>query len=102
MYREQIIKELDEAPHGQKGVIMRREGLYAKTVERWRTEIKAGTGEKKRGRKSSTQAELKKKLASSEARNARLERKLEQAELIIDVQKKLSAILNADQDEEQS
>lgn len=48
---------------------------------------------KKRGRKKDPDTELRQKLRELERENARLKRQLEQAETVIEVQKKLSDML---------
>jgi transposase-like protein len=76
--------------------VLRREGLYSSHLTTWRRQRELGEQEalrpKKRGRKSTTNplAEENQRLR---AENVRLSRRLEQAELIIDVQKKVSALL---------
>ena len=51
---------------------------------------------KKRGPKPSPDAALARELAKLRKENERLERKLKQAELVIEVQKKVSALLGID------
>ena len=34
-YVERILKELDDAPHGEAGKILCREGLYSKSITSW-------------------------------------------------------------------
>ncbi len=93
-YIDAVLKELDGAAHGEIGKILRREGLYTKQVARWRKERSTGV-QPKRGRKPAASSDLRKELARQEREIARLRRKLEQAEIIIDVQKKVAALLNA-------
>lgn len=81
--------------HGELGALLRREGLYSTQVGKWRVlrdqgELGALT-EKKRGRKSCVNP-LAGKLVEAEKRLAVLERKLEKAEEIIDVQKKIAEL----------
>ena len=74
---------------------MRREALYSSQLTAWRREREAGALEalgRRRGRKARSSPEQK-RVAVLEARNARLERELEQARLIIEVQKKLCMLL---------
>lgn len=92
-YIEAVLQELDAAPHGEVGKILRREGLYTKQVTRWRRERATGSTAK-RGRKPTAGSELRKELARQERELIRLRRKLEQAEIIIEVQKKVAALLN--------
>ena len=71
---------------------MRREGLYWSNLTTWRRQRQQGELQgAKRGRKpTSDQAKELKRLQQE---NERLKRKLEQAEMVIEVQKKLSALL---------
>jgi len=86
-YIEAILQELDTCKHGELGKILRREGLYSKQVAMWRKQRHSGL-ELKRGPDTSVSADTKHELARLTRENARLQRKLEQAEIIIDVQKK--------------
>ena len=52
---------------------------------------------KKRGRKPDPDRELRQQIAQLEKENLRLANKLEKAELIIEVQKKVSLLLSMDQ-----
>lgn len=92
-YIERILKELDDARHGETGKILRREGLYSKTITQWRKDREHGTAESKRGRKATPQADLRKRIDKLEREAASLKRKLYQAERIIEVQKKVSELL---------
>ena len=91
-YIEKILAELDQAPHGESGKILRREGLYSTQVVNWRKQ-KAKGAKATRGRKGATEVDLKKQNEHLQPQIARLERKLDQAEKIIEVQKKVSALL---------
>lgn len=81
---------------GAIGALLRREGLYSSHLTTWRRQKEQGELEalapKKRGRKS-TANPLADENHRLQKENARLSRRLEQAELIIDVQKKVSALL---------
>ena len=82
---------------GEIGALLRREGLYSSHLSKWRRQRDAGALEglrpKKRGRKARPVDPQAKRFAQLERENERLRRKLEQAETIIEVQKKLSRIL---------
>lgn len=100
-YIDTVLKELDAARHGEIGSILRREGLYAKQVAQWRKQRVTGIAPK-RGPKPSASTEVRKELARLTRENERLERKLKQAEIIIDVQKKVAALMaTMDQNDEQ-
>lgn len=92
-YIERILKELDDAPHGEMGKILHREGLYTKTITKWKNDREQGNEESKRGRKAVPQENLRKRIDKLEREAASLKRKLYQAEKIIEVQKKVSELL---------
>ena len=93
-YIEAVLKEIDEAPHGEKGMIVRREGLYSTQIQQWRKQQASGAEPKKRGRKESSSKDLQHKLTKLERENHRLVRKLERAEKVIAFQKKVSEFLD--------
>ena len=94
-YRLRILREADasKAP-GAVGALLRREGLYSSHLVQWRRQREAGAlsgmRAKKRGPKSREEDPRVKQLARE---NARLQRKLKQAETIIEIQKKVAGIL---------
>jgi transposase len=96
-YKRLILDQAEACRDGGAiGALLRREGLYSSHLTTWRRQREQGERQalspKKRGRKSTANplAEENQRLRSD---NARLSRRLEQAELIIDVQKKVSALL---------
>jgi len=91
-YKQRILQEVDACQeHGEIGALLRREGLYSSHLSKWRRERAAGQlSDKPRGRKADPQAA---ELARLRHENERLRKALEKAELIIDVQKKLSQVL---------
>lgn len=82
---------------GQLGALLRREGIYFSTLRDFEKQREQGRLEPGYERdKQAARAELaadKKRIAELETHNRQLQRRLEQAELIIDVQKKLSQLL---------
>ena len=80
---------------------MRREGLYCSNISTWHRQrdegILRGLSPKKRGRKTKKVNPLAKEVAKLERENRKLSKKLKQAETIIEVQKKISAILGISQ-----
>lgn len=97
-YKLKILKQLD-ATNGPKevGAILRREGLYSSLVSTWRAQRSEGTlaalAPKKRGPKPPPKEPLAEENERLRKQVARLERKLETAELILAVQKKVSQLL---------
>jgi transposase-like protein len=90
-YKAKVLDEIDGASNGQVAAILRREGLYSSHLQNWRTERDVRALEpKKRGPKVNPLANENKKL---KADNARLERKLEKANMLIELQKKVAQIL---------
>jgi transposase len=93
------LRILDEAAActrpGERGALLRREGLYSSHLTHWRRELRAGIlaglKPKKRGRPADP---LAAENAALRRENARLQTKLERAETIIAVQKKLSDLLS--------
>lgn len=96
-YKLRILKEADACTEqGQIGALLRREGLYHSNLATWRKQREDGTLQslsRKRGRKMKPANPLAKKVEQLERENKQLRTKLNQAEMIIDVQKKISEIL---------
>jgi len=100
-YKLEVLQEADACSEpGEIGALLRREGLYSSLLSKWRQQREEGALEglrpKKRGRKARPRNPLARRVAELERDNERLRKKLEQAETIIDVQKKLSRILGTD------
>lgn len=97
-YKLRIIEEADAcAEPGQVGALLRREGLYSSHLTAWRRQRREGAlqglAAHKRGRKPQPSNPLAKRVAELERENRKLSERLRQAEVIIDVQKKVSQIL---------
>lgn len=97
-YKERILAEIDGAREpGQVGEILRREGLYSQIISKWRTQRKGGfPGTGKRGPQAHPPAA---ELARLQRENERLRAKLERAEAVLEVQKKVSQLLGLDENE---
>jgi transposase-like protein len=96
-YKTRILREAEAcAGTGQIGALLRREGLYSSHLTQWRKLRAQGAlgalAAKKRGPKPVRDAR-EREIAKLSRENARLRRKLAQAEAVIEVQKKLSEIL---------
>ena len=95
-YKSWVLEEADKCREqpGQLGRLLRREGLYSSHLTTWRRQREAGElaglTPRKRGRKVNKESA---EISRLQRKNNRLERQLEQAELIIEAQKKLSEIL---------
>ncbi len=104
-YKRRILEESDRCTEpGQIGALLRREGLYSSHLSTWRQQREQGLLEvlspKKRGRQG--QDEVEKEVVRLRRENERLQARLEQAEAVIDVQKKLSRLLGLVTEESRS
>jgi transposase-like protein len=99
-YKQRILREADAAltsgEGGALGELLRREGLYSSHLTDWRRQRDdgelAGLTPRKRGRKRTRTAHAD-ELERLRRRVTYLEKELDKAGTIIDVQKKLSALL---------
>jgi transposase len=97
-YKLKILRQADKCTKGgELGALLRREGLYSSHLKTWQEQREKGTlhglAPKKRGRKAIPKNPLSDELQQLRRENEQLKHKLQQAETIIDVQKKLSSIL---------
>jgi transposase len=98
-YKLQVLREAEQCAGGigELGALLRREGLYSSHLTTWRRQREQGAlvalAPKKRGRPTVPVSPLARRVAELERDNARLTRRLHQAEAIIEAQKKLSEIL---------
>ena len=97
-YKQRILQEADSvaATPGGIGALLRREGLYSSHLVSWRRERRAGVLEALKPRKRGPRSE-RNPLAEENQKLRRqvgqLTEKLRKAEIIIDVQKKVAALL---------
>lgn len=94
-YKRRILQAADACVQpGEMGTLLRREGLYSSHLTTWRQQRQRGELQgltpAKRGRKADPQAA---EIARLQRETERLKAQLARAELIIDVQKKLSQML---------
>jgi len=94
-YKRRILQEADACTqHGEIGALLRREGLYSSHLNTWRRQRARGELQgltpAKRGRKADPQAA---EIVRLQRETERLTAQLARAELIIDVQKKVSRLL---------
>jgi transposase len=95
-YKLRILQEADACSGtGDLGALLRREGLYSSNLTVWRRQRDEGSlqalAPKKRGRKAADPLALENETLRRETE--RLQRRLRQAELIIEIQKKASEML---------
>src|SRR5271154_4668851 len=100
-YKKRILRQLGACGHGEVGALLRREGLYSSHIETWRAQRERGEDEglspKKRGRKPVERNPLQDEVDKLRREVARMAGRLKQAELIIEVQKKVSLMLGVTQ-----
>jgi transposase-like protein len=96
-YKLAIVQEADRLEWGQIGALLRREGLYHSHLEKWRKRRAAGwldpAHPRRPGPKPAAPTPWKKEKEQLLRDNARLQKKLKKAELVIDFQKKVAALL---------
>jgi transposase len=97
-YKLRIVQEADRCTEpGQIGALLRREGLYSSQLGAWRQQRQQGQlqalRDDKRGRKALVPHPVQVELDQLRRENQRLRLQVEQAELIIDIQKKASLLL---------
>lgn len=82
---------------GELGALLRREGVYSSMLSTWRKQIaranEAALAPRRRGPKPDPVRPERLRIERLEREKARLERELKKAHLIIDVQKKVAALL---------
>jgi len=97
-YKVRVLREAEGCTKtGEIGALLRREGLYSSHLLSWRGQAQrgelAGLAPQKRGPKSKKVDERDKELVVLRREIARLTRRAERAEAIVEVQKKLSQLL---------
>jgi transposase len=93
-YKLEVLAAYDAAPDGEKGAVLRREGLYSSHITEWRKARDAGALAglaAARGRQPrDPQAD---QIARLQAEKQRLEQELAKTRFVVDVQAKLHALL---------
>lgn len=97
-YKRRILREADRCGKpGEIGALLRREGLYSSQLSAWRAARErgelGGQGSRKRGPEPKTPHPSAKRIAELERENRRLRKRAERAEALLEVQKKLSELL---------
>ena len=99
--RLRIVEEYESYPAGspERGALLRREGIYSSAITKWRKLRRdsslSALAPQRPGPKPAPRDPVQEELAQLRAENARLQARLSQAEMIIDVQKKVAALLGA-------
>jgi len=92
-YKLRILAEVEQCQRGEVGALLRREGLYSSMVSKWRQQRAAGKLDRRSGSQEQKAKDQAKELRRLQRENARLQAQLAKAEAIIEVQKKLSTLL---------
>lgn len=92
-YKLRILAQVEQCQHGEVGALLRREGLYSSMLSKWRQQKAAGKLDRPPGSQEQRGEDQAKELRRLQRENARLQTQLAKAEAIIEVQKKLSALL---------
>jgi transposase-like protein len=86
-YKLDVVAEYDAAATGEKGAVLRREGLYSSHVIEWRRARDAGSLAGPAADPRDAQ------IARLQKEKAKLEQELAKARFVVDVQSKLQALL---------
>jgi len=95
-YKLAVLADYDRCSEpGEKGALLRREGLYSSIITDWRRQHREGTlvVSEGRGSEGGRGAPSRGEVARLRAENERLKTKLAKAEAIIEVQGKVQALL---------
>jgi len=93
-YKQEVLAAYEAAPDGEKGAILRREGLYSSLITEWRRARDAGALAGLRqpvGRPAADPRDAQ--IARLQKEKAKLEQELAKARFVADVQSKLQALL---------
>jgi hypothetical protein len=103
-YKLRVLREWDACQSSEeRGALLRREGLYRSRISEWRKKREAGEllglASERRGRPRKPRNALEPEMERLRRANARLQEELRKARIIIDVQKKVSEMLENSLDE---
>lgn len=93
-YKRRILEEYESLDRGQKGALLRREGLYSSLMTEWRRQRDLALTEglqKKRGRPKTDPRD--RRIQELERNLERTQAELSKARMVIEVQEKVSALL---------
>ena len=103
-YKQKILREAGQCRQpGEIGALLRREGLYSSHLAAWRAARasgeRAGLEAKRRGTKPRVRDGQAERVAELEREVTRWQRRAERAEFLVELQKKVAAILGIELDE---
>lgn len=96
-----ILAEYESYPRGapERGALLRRQGIYTSHISKWRSQRNRGAlaalTSQPRGPKPAPHDPLADEVARLQRQNARLQAQLDQATIVIDIQKKVAQLLGA-------
>jgi transposase len=94
-YKQRILAEYEQLDRAGKGALLRREGLYNQLISHWRKQRDAGPSEALERPVGRPKADPRdRQIAKLQAENARLEAELATTRTVVEVQGKLSALLD--------
>lgn len=94
-----ILREYESYPYGdpRRGALLRRVGAYTSHISKWRKQRQRGAlaslAPQAPGRKPQSRDPLHTELEQLRKENLRLQERLEQAETVIEIQKKVATLL---------
>ena len=96
-YRNNILDEYSNAPHGEKSAVLRREGLYQSQLREWAQARTAAAGKSrpKAAANLDSDAATRKEMARLTRENARLAKQLTQTEAALEIMGKLHVLLES-------
>ena len=92
-YKLHILAKAERCQPGELGAMLRQEGIYSSTLSRWRQQKEAGKLGGRVDQQKQEVAKTTREFKRLQQENARLRAELAKKEAIIEVQKKLSALL---------
>ena|SRR5208282_2682783 len=93
-YKLKVLREVDACTKkGEIGALLRREGLYSSHLVAWRRARDSGLASKRRGPEAKAPNPLSNRVAELEREAARWKARAQQAEGLIEVQKKVADLL---------
>lgn len=98
-YRDRILDEYLAAPHGEKGAVLRREGLYQSQMREW-AQARETAGATRKTRKAfpanaADDSAAAREVARLTRENARLTKQLTQTEAALQIMGKLHGLLES-------
>ncbi len=97
-FRARVVAEYEAAPHGEKGGVLRREGLHQSQIREWtaaRDAVARGVPASRRSHRSAGSARPTSEGERLRAENQRLTRELAKSQAVVEIMGKLHGLLDA-------